>query len=110
MPDPEGTRRFVLPLDGGELRQVSIGRTTEGKSESFTLEIAAGPPPEIAAPPDAPAPFAWTSEPPAPLDRLTLESVPGAAPESESRVPLAAAFILLALLLVPVDVIIRRWV
>ena len=107
-PDPEGGRKFVLPLEGAEVREVSISRASEGRSESFTLEFSLGPPPEIAAPPDAPAAFAWTSEAPLTLDRLTSEAVPTGTAPSESRTPVGAAFILAALLLIPLDVAVRR--
>ena len=107
VPDREGLRKFVLSLDGGDVRRVSIVRASPDREESFPLEFAPGPPPEIAAPPDASPAFAWTPEAPAPLDRLTAESMPaGAAPES--RLPVAAAFLLAALLLIPLDVAVRR--
>jgi Ca-activated chloride channel family protein len=110
VPDPEGIRKFVLPLDGTDVRHVSISRAAEGRTESFTLEIAPGPPAEIAAPPDGPTPFSWTTESPAPLERLASEAIPAGPTGPESRVPVAAAFLLAALLLIPVDVALRRLV
>jgi hypothetical protein len=107
VPDPEGIRRFVLPLEGSDIRHVSITRTSADRVEQFTLEFAPGPPPEIAAPPDRPSAFAWTPEAPAPLERLAAEAVDAAAP-SESRTPVGAAFLLAALLLIPLDVAVRR--
>ncbi len=101
-------RRFVLPLDGGDERQVSIVRAAEGRSESFTLQFAPGPAPEIAAPPDRPPAFTWTSEAPAPLEQLTSESLTSGSAASESRAPVGAAFLLAALLLIPLDVAVRR--
>ncbi|HEU4334157.1 MAG TPA: VWA domain-containing protein, partial [Candidatus Eisenbacteria bacterium] len=103
-PDGEGGRRFVLPLDGTDVRHVSISRG----SESLPLEFAPGPPAEIAAPPDAPVPFAWTTEPPAPLERLTAEALSPGTAEPEARTPVGLAFLLAALLLIPVDVAVRR--
>jgi uncharacterized protein YegL len=108
IPDPEGARRFILPLDGGDVRHVSIARVTDGRTDRLTLEFAPGPPPEIAAPPDRPPAFAWTSEAPAPLSRLATEALPSGASGPESRTPVGAAFLLAALLLIPLDVAVRR--
>jgi hypothetical protein len=108
IPDPEGARRCILPLDGGDVRHVSIARVTDGRTDRLTLEFAPGPPPEIAAPPDRPPAFAWTSEAPAPLSRLVTEALPSGATGPESRTPVGAAFLLAALLLIPLDVAVRR--
>jgi hypothetical protein len=108
VPDAEGVRRFFLPLEGTDVREVMIAREAEGRTESFTLEFAPGPPAEIAPPPDVPRPFAWTTASPLPLDRLTAEAMPSGATEPGPRTPLAALFVLAAALLIPLDVAVRR--
>jgi hypothetical protein len=44
------------------------------------------------------------------LERLASEAIPAGPTGPESRVPVAAAFLLAALLLIPVDVALRRLV
>ncbi|HEY3227184.1 MAG TPA: VWA domain-containing protein [Planctomycetota bacterium] len=106
--DSGGARRCVLALEGGEVRQVSISRAVDGRTESLPVEFAPGPPDEIAAPPDRAPAFAWSPAPPFPLERMTAEAAPSGAGASESRVPLAAACLLAALVLLPLDVAVRR--
>jgi len=107
-PDAGEARRCVLSLEGGEIHQVSIARTADGRTESLPIEFAPGPPSEIAAPPDRAPAFAWASAAPIAMERMASEAAPSGAGPPETRVPLAAACLLAALILLPLDVAVRR--
>ena len=107
-PEPDGGRRVDIRLEGGEPITVSIARMREGGAESLPLEFAPAAPAEIAAPPDRPPAFAGTPEAPRPLDRLAAEGPPPGPGAPSGRTALAAACLLAAALLLPLDVAVRR--
>ncbi len=106
--DADGAWRSVLPLRPGATHQVSILRSRDGQSESLPAEFAVLSPPELLPPPDRPAAFPRVEAEPPPVSDLA-RLLPPATMARRERSELAGTFLLAALLLLPVDVAIRRF-